>query len=455
MAKLIYGVEDKPRLPIAVLAGAQHVLTLFGATTLVPLVFGPAMGMSHGEIGFFISCVYLSMGLATLLQTSCMGSRLPIVQGSSFSFIPPIMTIIGIYGAQGSGAALQYIGGSLIIGGVLMAVVGYTGLVGKVRKFITPVTIGPTIMAIGFSLAPTAIGANAAKFWPVSIAVVALVFLFSLGMKNKYVNIFSILTSVALVYGLCMILSLSGVFGHTHPAYIDLSAVAEAPWFHFTGLAPWGMPKFSVVAFGAILAGFFAVFIESIGDYYNVTNVCGMDDPAESAINKGIGAEGLGCVIGGALGGVACTSYTENIGLIGLTGVASRRVVQIGALILIAMSFIGKLGALVATIPSPIIGGCYIALFGIIGSLGIQALGRADMGSQRNVMIVGFSFLMALGLPGWVESQQEAFFAFGLIGQVLWAVGKTAMAVAGISAGILDNLIPGSDEERGITRKSS
>lgn len=455
MAKLIYGVEDKPRLPIAILAGAQHVLTLFGATTLVPLIFGPAMGMSPGEIGFFISCVYLSMGLATLLQTSAMGSKLPIVQGSSFSFIPPIMTIIGIYGVQGTAVCLQYVGGALILGGLMMALIGYTGLVGKIKRYITPVTVGPTIMAIGFSLAPTAIGGNAAKFWPVSIAVVVLVFLFSIGIRNQYINIFSILTSVAIVYVICMILSLSGVFGQTHPAYINLSAIAQAPWFQFTGLAPWGAPKFSVVAFGAILAGFLAVFIESIGDYYNVTNVCGMEDPTESTINKGIGAEGLGCVIGGALGGVACTSYTENIGLIGLTGVASRWVVRVGAVILIAMSFIGKLGALVATIPAPIIGGCYIALFGIIGALGVQALGRADMSSQRNVMIVGFSFLMAMGLPGWVEGQQEAFFSLGIIGQVLWALGKTAMAVAGISAVLLDNLIPGTDEERGISRKSS
>ncbi|MCF4151995.1 purine/pyrimidine permease [Dethiosulfovibrio sp. F2B] len=455
MSKLIYGVDDKPRFPIMVLAGAQHVLTLFGATTLVPLIFGPAMNMTPTQIGFFISCVYMSMGLATLIQTSTMGSRLPIVQGSSFSFIPPIMTIIGVYGAQGANVCLQYIGGALILGGFIMALIGYTGLVGKVRRFITPVTVGPTIMAIGFSLAPVAIGGNAANYWPVSLTVVILIFLFSLGMKNRYINIFSILSSVVIVYLLCLVLSSSGVFTPDHPAYIDLSSVIAAKWFQFTGIAPWGAPKFSLVAFGAIVAGFFAVFIESIGDYYNVSHACGLKDPSEETINKGIGAEGLGCAIGGLCGGVACTSYTENIGLIGLTGVGSRWVVRTGAVLLIVMSCIGKLGALVATIPTPIIGGCYIALFGIIGALGIQALSRADMNSQRNVMIVGFSFLMALGLPGWVEGQQEMFFSLGIFGQVLWAIGKTAMAVAGICAGVLDNVIPGTDEERGIRKKES
>lgn len=447
---IIYSVDDTPPLPIMILAGFQHVLTLFGATTLVPLIFGPAMGMSTAQIGLFVSSVYLAMGLATLLQVSRFGSGLPIVQGSSFSFIPSIMTIIGVYGSMGTNVCMQYIGGALIAGGLLFSLVGYTKLVGKIRKYIGPITIGPTIMAIGFSLATTAIGGNAANYWPVSLAVVVLIFLFSLRVDNRYLNIFSILLSVLLVYLACLLLSLSGVFGPSHPAFIDLVSIKDAQWIKFTGISPWGMPKFSLIAFGAILAGFFAVFIESIGDYFNVSNAAGLADPSEGTLNRGIGAEGLGCVIGGMAGAVGCTSYTENIGLIGLTGVASKNVVRTGAVILIIMSLIGKLGALIASIPSPVIGGCYIALFGIIGALGVQALMRADMGSQRNVMIVGFAFLMALGLPEWVASKQDMFFAWGLAGQIVWAIGNTSMAVAGISACVLDNIIPGTPEERGF-----
>ncbi|MBN1333422.1 MAG: purine/pyrimidine permease [Synergistales bacterium] len=453
MAKnIIYSVEDTPPLPVLILAGAQHVLTLFGATTLVPLIFGPAMGMTTPQIAAFVSCVYLAMGLSTLLQTSRFGSGLPIVQGSSFSFIPPVMTIIGIYGTMGPEVCMQYIGGALILGGLLLGIVGYTRLVGKLKKFIGPITIGPTIMAIGFSLAPVAVGMNAANYWPASLGVVFLIFLFSLRSDNKFLNIFSILSSVVIVYLLSLLASLSGFISMDHPVFINLESVYSAPWFRFTGITPWGMPKFSLMAFGAILAGFFAVFIESIGDYFNVSNAAGLPDPTEDTINRGIGAEGIGCVIGGLTGAVACTSYTENIGLIGLTGVASRNVVRAGAVILLIMSLIGKLGALIATIPTPIIGGCYIALFGIIGALGIQALMRADMGSQRNVMIVGFAFLMALGLPSWVGEHKDLFFSLGILGEILWAIGNTAMAVAGISACILDNLIPGSMKERGLQR---
>ena len=452
--KLVYGIDDRPPTPILILAGAQHVLTLFGATTLVPLIFGPAMGMTTQQIGAFIGCVYFSMGIATLIQTHPkLGSGLPIVQGSSFSFIPPIMTIIGAYKSLGPDVIMQYVGGALFAGGLVLSLLGYSKLIGRIRKIITPVVIGPTIMAIGFSLAQTAIQFNAANFWPISLLVVAMVFFFSLVSKNKYFNIFAVLGSIVIAYLICLALSLSGVFAAGHPAYINLQSVYDAPWLRYKLFMPWGAPKFSGLAIGAIAAGFFCVMIESIGDYHNCSYAAGIDDPTPEQINRGIGAEGMCCALSGLLGSVGTTSYTENIGLIGLTGVASRHVVRAGAVILILLSLIGKLGALIATMPSPVIGGAYITLFGTIGALGIQNLMRADMGSQRNVLIVGFAFLMALGLPGWVEPNQALFTGFfgTTFGGMIWAVLKTPMAVAGILAAICDNLIPGTPQERGIT----
>ena len=455
MAKkqLIYGIDDRPPTPILILAGAQHVLTLFGATTLVPLICGPAMGMTTEQIGAFIGCVYFSMGIATLIQTHPkLGSGLPIVQGSSFSFIPPIMTIIGAYKAMGPDVVMQYIGGSLVVGGLVLSMLGYSKLIGRIRKIITPVVIGPTIMAIGFTLAPTAIQFNAANYWPISLLVVAMVFFFSLVSKNKYCNIFAVLGSITIAYLICLLFSVMGIFAEGHAAFINLQGVIDAPWIRYNLVMPWGMPKVSGLALGAIAAGFFCVMIESIGDYHNCSFAAGIDDPTPGQINRGIGAEGICCAISGCLGSVGTTSYTENIGLIGLTGVASRHVVRAGAVILIILSLIGKLGALIATMPSPVIGGAYITLFGTIGALGIQNLMRADMGSQRNILIVGFAFLMALGLPGWVETNQAIFTnTFGsTFGGMLWAVMKTPMAVAGILSAVCDSLIPGTDAERGI-----
>ena len=458
--KIIYGIEDKPPFLITLLAGAQHVLTLFGSTTLVPLIFGPAMGMDALQIASLISCVYFGMGVATLIQTSKkLGSGLPIVQGSSFSFIPSVMTVIALYKASGPETVMQYMGGGLIAGGVILSIIGYS--IGVIRKVITPVVIGPVIMAIGFSLAGTAVQGNAANYWPASLAVVILIFLFSLVLKNKYINIFAILLAIVLTYCVCLFLSENGTFAPDHPAYVNLARVSEAPWLREVKnvVIPWGMPKFSLMAFAALLAGFFATMIESIGDYHSVSYASGAEDPDANTISRGIGAEGLCCALSGLFGSVGTTSYTENIGLIGLTGVASRLVVRTGAVILILMSFVGKLSALIATMPSPIIGGAYIALFGTIGAMGIQVLMRADMSSQRNILIIGFAFLMALGLPGWVEANQAIFMnpessqLMQTLGGMVWAVLKTPMAVAGLCAAICDSLIPGTPEERGIDVK--
>ncbi len=449
--ELAFRVDDRPPTLLMILAGAQHVLTLFGATTLVPLIFGPKMGMSVDQIAMFISCVYLAMGIATLIQTHPgIGSGLPIVQGSSFSFIPPVLTITGAYAAQGPETVMQYLGGGLIAGGLAVAVICYSGFIGRIRRFITPIVIGPTIMAIGFSLAKVAVSGNAAACWPASLGVVALIFFFSLISRHRYANIFAVLGSVMLVYGGCAVLSRLGVLASGHAAYIDWSAVEKAGWFRFPGFFPWGAPKFSWLTLGALSAAFFASMIESIGDYHSCSIVSGLPDPEPAKINRGLGSEGLSCAISGMLGGVGTTSYTENIGLIGITGVASRWVVRTGAVILIALSFVGKLAAVVATVPQPVIGGAYIALFGIIGAMGIQILMRADMGSQRNVMIVGFAFLMAMGLPDWVEGQKDLFDAWGMSGTIAWAILKTPMAVAGLCAAFWDTLIPGTPAERGI-----
>jgi xanthine/uracil permease len=368
------------------------------------------------------------------------------------------MTVIGAYSASGPEVIMQYVGGGLIVGGIVLAILGYTGLVGLIRKVITPVVIGPTIMAIGFSLAPTAVD-NASRFWPISLLVVLLIFIFSLVMKNKLLNIFAILCAIAVSYLVCVGASLAGWVEGSHPIFVDFEGVANAPIWRTDIFMPWGAPKFSFLAIGALLAGFFAVMIESIGDYHSCSYVSGLADPSPETISRGIGAEGFNCAISGLLGSVGTTSYTENIGLIGLTGVASRNVVRTGAVLLIGMSLLGKLGALVATMPAPVIGGAYIALFGTIGALGIQVLTRADLGSQRNILIVGFAFLMGMGLPNWVgqKSIQEAFTdpAFGeffsTVGGMIWAILKTHMAVAGMCAAVCDSRVPGTDAERGIS----
>ncbi len=424
------------------------MLTLFGATTLVPLILGPAIGMNQVQIGHFISQVYLAMGIATLIQVFWIGSGLPIVQGSSFSFLPPFFYIISKTKDGGVNNVMQAMGGALIMGGVVEAIFGYGKIMGLLKKVLTPVVIGPVIMLIGFSLAPVAVN-NASSYWPISILVVLLIFIFSLSVKSKTINILSIISAVVIGYLVALIGTLAHWFPEGHAAYIKLSTISQTGWFNAPQLFPYGAPKWDWGFFAAILAGYFASMIESVGDYHSVSYAAGLPDPDADKINRGIGAEGLSCIISGMVGGVGTTSYTENIGLINITGIASRYVVGMGAIILILMSLIGKFGALVATIPTPVIGGAYIALFGVIGGLGIQVLTRADLKSQRNIMIIGISVLLGLGIPTYI-GQHHLTFNPKWLSSIIDAILSTGMAVAGIVAIFFDQIIPGTPEERGI-----
>ncbi len=466
--KMVYGIDDKPNLLVAIPLGLQHVLTLFGATTLVPLLLGRSIfgAGNEVEIARFVSHIYLGMGIATLFQIY-IGSRLPIVQGSSFAFITPILAVssVVIQGGGSSAEVMQTIAGALIVGGLIEAFIGFSNLIGKVKRFITPVVIGPTIMLIGFSLFDVAVNANAAQYWPISLLVVAGVFYFSLISKTK-MKLFPVLISLVLVYLLCLGLSYFGVVTSSHPIYVDFSGALESEQYvTVPSFFPYGLPRFSLSAIFALFAAFLASMVESIGDYHSVAYAAGASAPDEKQISRGIGSEGLGCFINGLIGGVGTTSYTENIGLIKITGVASRYVVMIGALLLIGLSFFTPIGLLIASIPNPVIGGAYLALFGVIGAIGIEVLTRCDMSSQRNIMIVGFSFLIGLGVGKWMGGISGAGFSgfyqsnpclLGKteIAEICWdvigAVFSTPMAVGAISALFLDNLIPGTCEERGL-----
>ncbi len=226
------------------------------------------------------------------------------------------------------------------------------------------------------------------------------------------------------------------------------------------------MPKFTGSFIIGMVAGMLASAIESFGDYHSVARMAGKGAPSARRINHGIGMEGLGNTLAGVMGtGNGSTSYTENIGAIGITGVASRYVVQIGAIVMIVVGFIGPFGALFATIPSPIIGGLYIAMFGQIAAVGLSNLEFVDLEDNRNAYIVGFALFAGLAIPGYMGTIESASaFQQGLsnvaivgpvlgseiVSQTVFVIGKTGMAVGGIAAFILDNTIPGTREGRGL-----
>ncbi|MFQ5507259.1 MAG: solute carrier family 23 protein, partial [Planctomycetota bacterium] len=193
-----------------------------------------------------------------------------------------------------------------------------------------------------------------------------------------------------------------------------------------------------------------ASIVESVGDYYACARLAGAPVPRAPQINRGIGMEGIGCLVAGIFGtGNGTTSYSENIGAIGLTRVGSRRVVQAGAVLMILLGSFGKFGALFTTIPRPIVGGMYCAMFGMIAAVGLSNLQFVNLNSARNLFILGFAFFMGLSVPEYF-AKSPARFDPSWLADIVTTLGRTGMAVGAISALVLDNTIPGTPEERGL-----
>jgi xanthine/uracil permease len=215
-----------------------------------------------------------------------------------------------------------------------------------------------------------------------------------------------------------------------------------------------------------MFAGVLASMVESFGDYHAVARLSGVSAPSRKRINHGIGMEGLGNAFAGVMGtGNGSTSYSENIGAIGITGVASRWVVQIGAVVMLLVGFVGYFGQLVATIPTPIVGGLFIAMFGQIAAVGLSNLKYVDLDSSRNVFIVGLALFAGLAVPAYMgnvgnaATLQEGMRSFEVVGPLLgneivattvFVIGSTGMAVGLIIAFLLDNTVKGTREERGL-----
>ena len=259
------------------------------------------------------------------------------------------------------------------------------------------------------------------------------------------------------VWVLCIILTVTNAFPSEHPARTDgvmRKLVTDSPWIRFPYPFQWGLPTLSASAILGMTAGVLASAIESIGDYYGCARLCEVAPPPTHAMNRGIFMEGVGCVFAGIMGsGGGLTSYSENIGAIGITRVASRRVVQSASILMIILSVFVKFSAMFATIPIPIIGGILMTMFGVCTAVGLSTLQFVDLNSSRNLFILGSSLFLGLSVPKWVLDHPENIrTGSNSVDQVIYVLMSTSMFVGGIIGCFLDNTIPGTDEERGVSK---
>ena len=419
------GIEEKVEPAKALVFGLQHVLAMFGATVTVPLVVGGAIGLSGSEIATMIQAVLLAMGIATLLQTT-IGSRYPIVQGSSFAFIPGLIAI-------GSSIGMAAVQGALIVGGLIEALIGWLGIIGKVRKLFTPLVTGVTITLIGLSLANVAVK-NFFNFYADPSGGTLL--------KATLVGLITFLTTVLVALKArgtlrampVVVGALVGYLVSVPLGLTDFSLVRNLPAVGVPKPLPWGGPVFDLTAIITLLFAFMVSIIESVGDYHAIATVTD-SEITEERIARGIGAEGLACSVAGFLGACGTTSYSENIGVVALTKVGSRHVVQVGAVILILLSLLPKFAGILASMPAPVLGGLTLALYGMISVTGLRLIKEKVEFNDRNTLILAAALIAGLGAPHLPPQLLES------LPRLVSSILESGMAVGALTAIILERIL--------------
>ena len=406
MAQDVALTEEKPAvhpvdqlLPVPKMAiyGFQHVLAFYAGAVIVPILLGSAIKLTPEQLGYLINADLFTCGIASIIQTIGfwkIGVRLPLLQGVTFAAVSPMISI-GL--SQGGGVpGLKAIFGAVIIAGIVTFVVApfFANLI----RLFPPVVTGTVITIIGVVLLSVAAldagGGGASQFTEpptfgalrnLALAGFTLVFILALYRFFK-----GFVATIAVLIGLVVGTIVGAIFG-----FADFSRVADAPWFGVTTPFHFGVPTFNAAAIIAMVIVMLITMVETTGDVFACADI--VDKPVDkSDVARALRADGLSTTLGGILNSFPYTCFAENVGLVRLTKVKSRYVVATAGIFMMIIGIFPKVGAAVAAIPPPVLGGASYALFGTVAVVGIQILRRVDFHDERNVIILAISLAMAI-----------------------------------------------------------
>ena len=399
-----------PPLGQAIPLGVQHVLAMFVSNVTPAIIVAGAAGFGFGsnspdfpEMIYLIQMSMFFAGIATLFQTigfGPVGARLPIVQGTSFAFIPIMIPLVAGKGVE----ALPALFGGVLIGGLFHALLGT--FIGRIRFALPPLVTGLVVLMIGLALVQVgikyaaggvpAIGKpefGSAQNWGVALVVIVVTMgfkFFTRGMPSVGSVLIGIIVGYAVAYALGMVSF----------ANVGKAAVFALPDpFHF------GF-EFSMAAVIGFCLMAFVSAVETVGDVSGITKGGAGREATDREISGATYADGFGSAIAGVFGALPNTSFSQNVGLIAMTGVMSRHVVTIGAILLIVCGLIPKAGAVIATVPIEVLGGGVIVMFGMVCSAGVSMLSGVTWNS-RNMVIFAVSLGVGLGLQLVPEALQH------------------------------------------------
>ncbi|KAK4476970.1 hypothetical protein RD792_016142 [Penstemon davidsonii] len=412
-----YCVNSNPPWAEAIILGFQHYLVMLGTTVIIPTIIVPYMGGGNVEKAQVMQTLLFVSGVNTLLQT-WFGTRLPVVIGGSFRFIIPSLYVallrrnyIDLNPYLRFIRTMRSIQGALMVASVLPMLLGFLGVWRIVVRFLSPLSAVPLVALVGLGLYDQGFPLLA-ECVEIGLPELIILILFShyiphfLSYKRPIYDRFAVLLSVGIVWAYAALLTVAGAYKN-RPLNTQLSCrvdrsglVSGSSWISFPYPIQWGPPSLNVGEIFVMLAAAFVVMVESTGAFIAATRYGSATHIPPSCLSRGIGWLGVGIFLDGLFGtGTGSTVSVENVGLLALTRVGSRRVVQISALLMIFFSIFGKFGALIASIPLPIVGALYCVLFALMSTASLGLLQYCNLNSFRTKFIIGFSIFMGLSVP--------------------------------------------------------
>ncbi|MBT2737632.1 nucleobase:cation symporter-2 family protein [Bacillus sp. ISL-7] len=369
--------------------GIQHVLAMYAGAVIVPLIVGGALKFTGEQLTYLVSIDILMCGIATILQVwqnRFFGIGLPIVLGCTFTAVGPMIAIGGQYG-------ISAIYGSILISGLIVIIISQ--FFGKLIKFFPPVVTGSVVTIIGITLIPVAMnniagGQGSPDFGSlsnISLAFGTLLFIILLYRFTK-----GFIRSISILLGL-----IGGTLAASIMGKVNFSAVADASWFHMVKPFYFGTPTFEWTPILTMTLVAIVSMVESTGVYFALSDITGKK-LNEKDLSRGYRAEGLASIIGALFNAFPYTTYSQNVGLVQLSGVKSKNVIYTMGGMLVFLGFIPKIGAFTTVIPTPVLGGAMVAMFGMVIAYGIKMLGNVDFASQENLLIIACSVGMGMGV---------------------------------------------------------
>lgn len=398
----------------------QHLLAMYAGAILVPIIVGTSLKFSAEEIAYLVTVDIFMCGVATFLQANKVtGIGLPIVLGCTFTAVAPMILI-------GQTKGLDVLYGSLLISGILVVLIApfFSYLV----KFFPPVVTGSVVTIIGINLMPVAMnylagGEGAKNYGDTKNLILGGVTLLIILILQRFTKGF--LKSIAILIGLAIGTALAGIFG-----MVDIKQVGNAHWFGFPvpfRFSGFGFDVSSILVFFIVAV---VSLIESTGVYHALSEIIGRKLERKD-FRKGYTAEGLAIILGSIFNAFPYTAYSQNVGLVSLSGAKKNNVIYGMVILLLICGCIPKLGALANIIPLPVLGGAMIAMFGMVMAYGVSILGNINFQNQNNLLIIAIS----VGLGAGISAVPQAF--KGLGEQFAWLT-QNGIVLGAISAIILN-----------------